>query len=266
MQAGQPPTQASTGSISPVTGDILVAGFLSNSLSRNPVDMPLFENTTLSSVASISTQPGRQVPGKHPSRALPRVCAPSGQAGSIKRGWPSASRLGTPPTRLPPHGRHTSCSHGLAGRFTPLSHPSAVVSGQQSATPHARVGSVVPLREAVPSSLLMLCSPSFIEPTSPLKKGVPGYFGSRDCGPASRTEKASYRRKELRSLMPKVPSEISLQNQHSRNRGSGGGLSMEKRKLRPAYSKQSLSPPGAVGVLGLSSHLNQAVWFVASLT
>mmetsp|Transcript_6571 Transcript_6571/g.21131 ORF Transcript_6571/g.21131 Transcript_6571/m.21131 type:complete len:229 (-) Transcript_6571:2355-3041(-) len=228
MQAGQPPTQASTGSISPVTGDILLAGFLSNSPSLNPVEMPLLENMMLSSVALISTHPGRQVPGKHPSRALPRVCAPSGQCGSIKRGWPFASVLGTPPTTLPPHGRHTSCSHGFAGRFTPLSHPSTVGSAQQSATPHARVGSVGSLREAVPSSL-RLYSPSFIEPTSPLKKGVPGYLG-----PASRTEKASYCRKELRSLMPKVPSEISLQNQHSRNRGVGGGLSMEKRKLRPA--------------------------------
>mmetsp|Transcript_19991 Transcript_19991/g.63713 ORF Transcript_19991/g.63713 Transcript_19991/m.63713 type:complete len:202 (-) Transcript_19991:2508-3113(-) len=201
MQAGQPPTQASTGSFSPVTGDILLAGFLSNSPSLNPVEMPLLENMMLSSVALISTHPGRQVPGKHPSRALPRVCAPSGQCGSIKRGWPFASVLGTPPTTLPPHGRHTSCSHGFAGRFTPPSavHPSAIwpaMRSQQSATPHARVGSVVPvvpssLREAVPSSL-RLYSPSFIEPTSPLKKGVPGYLG-----PASRTEKASYRRKEL---------------------------------------------------------------------
>mmetsp|Transcript_19995 Transcript_19995/g.63737 ORF Transcript_19995/g.63737 Transcript_19995/m.63737 type:complete len:207 (-) Transcript_19995:2508-3128(-) len=206
MQAGQPPTQASTGSFSPVTGDILVADFLANSLLRNPLVMPALVNSMSSSVALILTQPGRQVPGKHPSRALPRVCAPSGQCGSIKRGWPFASVLGTPPTTLPPHGRHTSCSHGFAGRFTPPSavHPSAIwpaMRSQQSATPHARVGSVVPvvpssLREAVPSSL-RLYSPSFIEPTSPLKKGVPGYLGSRAPGPSSRTEKASYRRKEL---------------------------------------------------------------------
>ena len=69
MQAGQPPTQASTGSISPVTGDILLAGFLSNSLSPNPVEMPLLENMMLSSVALISTHPGRQVPTR--AQAIP---------------------------------------------------------------------------------------------------------------------------------------------------------------------------------------------------
>ena len=173
----------------------------------------------LSSVALISTQPGRQVPTRTSDNRvrLVRPAARHQRGGclantrrercrgcALRRGKPEASRGAGPSrhswARHPRHCRRTegtpidqttlvrrsrrtnggvrcrrtSCSHGFAGRFTPLSHPSgrspsAVILAQQSARPHARVGSVVPvvpssLREAVPSSLLRLYSPSFIEP------------------------------------------------------------------------------------------------------